>query len=196
MPEVRGLRLDPLIRRAASARAARGGSRSRASGRRPACRSWLADALKLSARTLRATIPTSSVVRAPIQSRPRVSRWTRPDSARPETATAVRPTASGHEPRGHRRAAPAGVAAARRGPGSAAGPRRGARAGPWDARGAPAPWRRRGGLRLPREPPSGPLASPPASAVPGRACAPPAGGPSASAGCARSPRGWPPGRGG
>src|SRR3954470_17984013 len=42
-----------------------------------------------------ATIPTRRVARAPIQSRPRVRRWTMPDSANPETATAVRPTASG-----------------------------------------------------------------------------------------------------
>jgi len=52
-------------------------------------------ALTLSVKTLRATMPTRRVVRRPIHIRPRVRRWTRPDSASPETAPAVVPTASG-----------------------------------------------------------------------------------------------------
>ena len=119
-------------------------------------------ALKLSASTFRETIPTRSVARAPIQSLPRVSRWTRPESASPETAKAVRPTASGTSRPGiagrgrvaraavRGRVARAAVDATSRSRGSAA---------PGESAGALfAPARRRPGvLSLVRRLPSGPV---------------------------------------
>src|SRR3954449_5269818 len=55
----------------------------------------LEEALKLSATTFSATMPTRRLARAPIHRRPRVRRRTRPDSASPDNAPAVWPTARG-----------------------------------------------------------------------------------------------------
>ncbi len=107
---------------------------------------------------------------------------------------AVRPTATGHEPRGHRRARPA-FDARGRGPARAGlgPPGVVARLDP----GTRATRRRRGGGGAGRGcrgnrhqvvP-----ASPPAPRIPGQLSRRAQAGGAASAGCARSPRGWPPG---